>query len=68
MFIHVMVQSVIHTCFCFGSRCGAEGVKVECKGNNNTICNEIIEGKGYLSVTTFNSACWLHQYYTQLKI
>lgn len=42
--IAVKILLVIHTCFSFGCRCGAEGIKVECAGNNNTICNDKVEG------------------------
>lgn len=40
----VKIHFVTHTCFPFGSRCGTEGVRVDCTATNNTVCNERSEG------------------------
>lgn len=37
-------DSACHSHFSFGCRCGAEGIKVECTPNNDTICNDKVEG------------------------
>lgn len=40
----VKILLVIHTCFSFAFRCGDKGIKVECVGNNDTLCNDKVEG------------------------
>uniref|UniRef100_A0A3Q3WL91 Uncharacterized protein n=1 Tax=Mola mola TaxID=94237 RepID=A0A3Q3WL91_MOLML len=42
------------------NKCGAEGIKVECTGNNNTVCNDKIEGKAYLSATICHVLCCIN--------